>query len=112
VEEQHLSGVLGHFEESYRHSSNPLNIKYALSLMNEVQCLYVATLLFKKVIKTVKERGFLTLEEKTQIFKTIRVLTCMILDQFGQVGKLLGQLEVPRIQDGHLKEKCAYAYDE
>jgi len=74
--------------------------------MNEVQCLYVAVLLFKKVLETVNDRGFLTSDEKTQIFKTIRILTCMILNQFSQVGKLLGQLEVPRIQDGYLEKEC------
>jgi hypothetical protein len=74
--------------------------------MNEIQCLYVAVLLFKKVLETVNDRGFLTSDEKTQIFKTIRILTCMILNQFGQVGKLLGQLEVPRIQDGYLEKEC------
>ena len=80
--------------------------------MNEVQCLYVTVILFKKILKTVSERGFLTSDEKTQIFETIRVLTCIIFNQFGQVSKLLGQFEVPRIQDGHLKEECTETYDD
>jgi hypothetical protein len=85
--------------------------------MNEVQCLAVAVLLFKRVLEHVKYHGHLTADEKTQILMTIHLLvqqflSCGILNKFGQVGELLGQFQVPRIQNGHLKNESANADDE
>ena len=80
--------------------------------MNEIQCLAVAVILFKRILERVRERGYLTVEEKFQIFATIQILTRRVFHELGQVGELLGQLEVPRIQHRYLEEKCADAYDE
>ena len=82
--------------------------------MNEVECLYVAVLLFKQVIKTYNERGYIRPDEKTQIFKTICQLTNEILRlyKFRQLGELLGEFEVPRIKDSDLKEECTETHYE
>ena len=79
--------------------------------MNEIQCLAVAVILFKRILERVRERGYLTVEEKFQIFATIQILTRRVFHELGQVGELLGQLEVPRIQHRYLEEKCAYTDD-
>ena len=88
---------------------NSLNIKYRLSLMNE---LLIGILLCKRVIERVRERGTLTADEKAQIFQTIHLLSCRVLNKLGQAGQLLGELEVPRVQDCDLKEECAYSDNE
>ena len=80
--------------------------------MNEIQCLAVAVLLFKRILERVREKGHLTVEEKTQIFKTIHILSFQILHKFSQVGELLGELEVPRVQHCYLEDKCADSDDE
>jgi hypothetical protein len=80
--------------------------------MNEIQCLAVAVILFKRILERVRDRGYLTVEEKSQIFATIQILTRRVFHELGQVGELLGQLEMPRIQHRYLEEKCADAYDE
>jgi len=77
-----------------------------------VQCLAAAIILFRRILERVRDRGYLTVQEKTQIFGTIQILTRRVFHELGQVGELLGQLEVPRVQHRHLKEKCADAYDE
>ena len=80
--------------------------------MNEAQCLFVGFLLCKRVFERVRERGTLTADEKAQIFQTIHLLSCRVLHELGQAGQLLGQLEVPRVQDRDLKEECAYSDNE
>jgi hypothetical protein len=75
--------------------------------MNEIQCLAVAVLLFKRVLERVRERGQLTVEEKNQIFTTIRILSFRIFHCFGQFGELRGQIEMPRVQHRYLEDKCA-----
>lgn len=76
--------------------------------MNEIQCLLIALLLVKRVLERIRERGRLTADERMQILRTVHLLTNQILSnglihELGQIGELLGQLEVPRIQDGHLE---------
>ena len=75
--------------------------------MSEIECLAIAILLFKRVLERVREKGHLTVEEKSQIFKTIHILSRRILYKFSQVGELLGQFEVPRVQHCYLEDKCA-----
>ena len=77
-----------------------------------VQCLAAAIILFRRILERVRDRGYLTVQEKTQIFGTIQILTRRVFHELGQVGELLGQLEVPRVQHGYLEQKCADAYDE
>ena len=82
--------------------------------MNEIECLMVAMLLFRKVLERVKERGHLTAAERSQILKTIQLLTNQflsggILHELGQSGQLLGQFQVPRVQNGNLEQKGADA---
>lgn len=79
--------------------------------MNEIECLAIAILLFKRILERFRERGYLTIDEKTQIFKTIGILSRRILYKFSQVGELTGQFEMPRIQHCYLEEKCAYTDD-
>ena len=80
--------------------------------MNEVQCLFIGILLFKRVIARVLERGHLTAKEKSQIFKTIYLLTTQMamlshgfLNEPSQLGELAGQLEMPWIQHKYLEQK-------
>jgi len=80
--------------------------------MNEIECLAIAILLFKRILERVRERGYLTVDEKLQIFKTIHILSCRILYKFSQVSELTGQFEMPRVQHCYLEEKCAYTNDE
>jgi hypothetical protein len=80
--------------------------------MNE---LLIGILLCKRVIERVRERGTLTADEKAQIFQifqTIHLLSCRVFNKLGQAGQLLGELEVPRVQDCDLKEECAYSDNE
>jgi hypothetical protein len=77
--------------------------------MNE---LLIGILLCKRVIERVRERGTLTADEKAQIFQTIHLLSCRVLNKLGQARQLLGELEVPRVQDCDLKEECAYSNNE
>jgi hypothetical protein len=80
--------------------------------MNEIQCLAVAVLLFKRILERVREKGHLTVEEKTQIFKTIRILSFRMLHSFGQFGELCGQIEMPRVKHRYLEDKRADSDDE
>ena len=85
--------------------------------MNEIQCIYVTVLLFRRVLERVKERGRLTADEKAQIFRTLRLLVNQflsggILHGLCQGGKLLGQFQVPRVQNSHLEYKGTEANDE
>lgn len=82
--------------------------------MNEIQCVHVTILLFRRVLERVKERGHLTADEKAQIFRTLRLLVHQflsggILHGLCQGGELLGQFQVPRVQDGYLENKGAEA---
>lgn len=79
--------------------------------MNEIECLAIAILLFKRILERFRERGYLTIDEKTQIFKTIGILSRRILYKFSQVVELTGQFKMPRIQHCYLEEKCAYTDD-
>lgn len=85
--------------------------------MNEIQCVHVTILLFRRVLERVKERGHLTADEKAQIFRTLRLLVHQflsggILHELRQSGELLGQFQVPRVQDCYLENKGAEANDE
>lgn len=78
--------------------------------MNEIQCLSVAILLFKRILERIHERGHLTANEKSQIFSSIyyisnQFLSSGILNEFSQVGELLGQFNMPWIQHQHLEQK-------
>ena len=82
--------------------------------MNEIQCLMVTIALFRKVLERVKVRGHLTADEKAQIFRTLRLLVHQflsggILNELRQSGELLGQFQMPRIQDSNLEDECANA---
>jgi hypothetical protein len=77
----------------------------------------VTVLLFKRVLERVKERGRLTADEKIQIFRTLRLLVHQflsggILHELRQSGELLGQFQVPRIQDGYLENERTETHDE
>ena len=85
--------------------------------MNEIQCVAVTLLLLKRVLERVKERGHLTADEKAQIFRTLRLLVHQflsggILHELCQGGELLGQFQMPRVQNSYLEYKCANADDE
>jgi hypothetical protein len=83
--------------------------------MNAVECLYLTVLLFRRILNHVKIHGHLTRDEKAQIMNTLHLLvrqflTSGILHELGQVGELLGEFEVPRIQHGDLEEECTDSY--
>ena len=85
--------------------------------MNAVECLYVAILLFRRILDHVRMHGYLTRDEKIQIMNTLHLLvhqflTSGILHEFGQVGELLGEFEVPRIQHCNLEEERTDSYYE
>ena len=85
--------------------------------MNEIQCIHVTVLLFKRILERVKERGHLTADEKAQIFRTLRLLVNQflsggILHGLCQSGELLGQFQVPRVQDGYLENKGTETHNE
>ena len=85
--------------------------------MNEIQCVMVTVLLFKRVLERVKERGRLTADEKAQIFRTLRLLVHQflsggILHELRESGELLGQFQVPRIQDGYLENERTETHNE
>ena len=73
-----------------------------------VECTTLGFLLFKRVIETVKIRGFITRNEKIQIFKSIEFLTRRVIDEARQGGKFLGQFNMPGIQNSQLEQKCTY----
>ena len=82
--------------------------------MNEIQCLMVTIALFRRVLERVKERGRLTADEKAQILRTLRLLVHQflsggILHRLCQGGELLGQFQMPRIQDSNLEDECTNA---
>jgi len=60
--------------------------------------------------------GYLTYDEKTRVLNCIvhvtRLLASCILNLGGELGKLGGQLEVPRVQNGCLEDKGANADNE
>ena len=77
----------------------------------------VCILLFRRILDHVKIHGCLNRDEKIQIMNTLHLLvrqflTSGILHELGQVGELLGELEVPRIQNCNLEEECADSYYE
>ena len=76
--------------------------------LNTVECTILGFLLFKRVLETVKIRGFITRNEKIQIFKSIAFLTRRVLDEARQGGEFLGQLNMPGVQHSQLKQKCTY----
>ena len=85
--------------------------------MNEIQCVVVTLLLLKRVLERVKERGHLTADEKAQIFRTLRLLVHQflsggILHELRQSGELLGEFQMPRIQNSYLEYKCADAHNQ
>ena len=85
--------------------------------MNEIQCVMVTVLLFKRVLERVKERGRLTADEKAQIFRTLRLLVHQflsggILHELRESGELLGQFQVPRVQDGYLEDERTETHNE
>jgi len=85
--------------------------------MNEIQCVHVTILLFRRVLERVKERGHLTADEKAQIFRTLRLLVNQflsggILHELRESGELLGQFQVPRVQDGYLEDERTETHNE
>jgi hypothetical protein len=77
----------------------------------------VTVLLFKRVLERVKERGRLTADEKAQIFRTLRLLVHQflsggILHELRESGELLGQFQVPRVQDGYLEDERTETHNE
>lgn len=60
--------------------------------MNLIEYTTLAFLLFKRVLETIKSRGFITRREKMQIFRSIQFLTGGVLDEARKSSKLLGEL--------------------
>lgn len=71
--------------------------------MDIVQCTAAGFLLFKRVLEQVKKNGFLTVDEKIQIFRTMQYLAGMVLDQTSQCRELPRELQVPRIENSYLE---------
>jgi len=76
--------------------------------LNVVDCTTLGFLLFKRVLETVKIRGFITRNEKIQIFKSIEFLTRRVLDEARQISEFPRQLNVPGVQNSQLEQKCTY----
>ena len=80
--------------------------------MNLNTCTILGFLLFKRVLETVKIRGFITRNEKIQIFKSIEFLTRRVLDEARQISEFPGQLNMPGVQNSQLEQKCTYPDNE
>ena len=81
--------------------------------LSPIECLLISILLFRRVVHRYNQRGLLTIQEKTQVIRTILLLTreflssSGILNEFGQCSKLRGEFEMPRIEYKDLKQDGA-----
>jgi hypothetical protein len=86
--------------------------------LTPIECLMISMVLFRRVVDCYTHRGFLTIQEKTQVIGTILFLTkeflssSGILNELGQCSKLRGEFEMPRIQYEDLKHEGADSNNE